>query len=138
MRMILKNQLPKLILGLTFFDNKSLFKALNEITTDNAQGEYYLTDVIEIFKKAGQTVAAHILDDLTKLGVNDRVALSQAELTMRKRINHQHMVNGVTLIDPATTYIDSEVTIGEETVIEANVTIKGNTFIGKKCFDYKW
>ena len=50
---------------------------------------------------------------------------------MRKRINHEHMVNGVTLIDPATTYIDSEVTIGAETVIEANVTIKGNTFIGK-------
>jgi bifunctional UDP-N-acetylglucosamine pyrophosphorylase/glucosamine-1-phosphate N-acetyltransferase len=118
--------------GTYIFDNKSLFKALNEITTDNAQGEYYLTDVIEIFKKAGQTVAAHILDDFDEsLGVNDRVALSQAELTMRKRINHQHMVNGVTLIDPATTYIDSEVKIGEETVIEANVTIKGNTFIGK-------
>lgn len=121
--------------GTYIFDNKSLFKALNEITTDNAQGEYYLTDVIEIFKKAGQTVAAHILDDFDEsLGVNDRVALSQAELTMRKRINHQHMVNGVTLIDPATTYIDSEVTIGEETVIEANVTIKGNTFIGKNVW----
>ncbi len=118
--------------GTYVFDNKALFKALGELTTDNAQGEYYLTDVIEIFKKAGQTVAAHVLDDFEEsLGVNDRVALAQAEVTMRKRINHGHMVNGVTLIDPATIYIESDVTIEEETIIEPNVTIKGNTFIGK-------
>ena len=118
--------------GTYVFDNKALFKALGELTTDNAQGEYYLTDVIEILKKAGQTVAAHVLDDFEEsLGVNDRVALAQAEVTMRKRINHGHMVNGVTLIDPATIYIESDVTIEEETIIEPNVTIKGNTFIGK-------
>lgn len=118
--------------GTYVFDNKALFKALGELTTDNAQGEYYLTDVIEIFKKAGQTVAAHVLDDFEEsLGVNDRAALAQAEVTMRKRINHGHMVNGVTLIDPATIYIESDVTIEEETIIEPNVTIKGNTFIGK-------
>lgn len=118
--------------GTYVFDNKALFKALGELKTDNAQGEYYLTDVIEIFKKAGQTVAAHVLDDFEEsLGVNDRVALAQAEVTMRKRINHGHMVNGVTLIDPATIYIESDVTIEEETIIEPNVTIKGNTFIGK-------
>lgn len=118
--------------GTYVFDNKALFKALGELTTDNAQGEYYLTDVIEIFKKAGQTVAAHVLDDFEEsLGVNDRVALAQAEVTMRKRINHGHMVNGVTLIDPATIYIESDATIEEETIIEPNVTIKGNTFIGK-------
>lgn len=118
--------------GTYVFDNKALFKALGELTTDNAQGEYYLTDVIEIFKKAGETVAAHVLDDFEEsLGVNDRVALAQAEVTMRKRINHGHMVNGVTLIDPATIYIESDVTIEEETIIEPNVTIKGNTFIGK-------
>lgn len=118
--------------GTYVFDNKALFKALGELTTDNAQGEYYLTDVIEIFKKAGQTVAAHVLDDFEEsLGVNDRVALAQAEVTMRKRINHGHMVNGVTLIDPATIYIESDVTIEEETIIEPNVTIKGNSFIGK-------
>ncbi|MCL2113930.1 MAG: bifunctional UDP-N-acetylglucosamine diphosphorylase/glucosamine-1-phosphate N-acetyltransferase GlmU [Streptococcaceae bacterium] len=118
--------------GTYVFDNKALFKALGEITTDNAQGEYYLTDVIEIFKKNNQIVAAHILEDFEEsLGVNDRVALSQAEATMRTRINRTHMVNGVTLIDPATTYIEADVIIEPETIIEGNVTIKGRTFIGK-------
>lgn len=121
--------------GTYIFDNKALFKALSEITTDNAQGEYYLTDVIEIFKKAGQTVVAHVLDDFDEsLGVNDRVALAQAEKTMRQRINHAHMVNGVTLIDPETTYIESDVIIGEETVIEGNVVIKGQTNIFKNVY----
>ncbi|WP_285119063.1 bifunctional UDP-N-acetylglucosamine diphosphorylase/glucosamine-1-phosphate N-acetyltransferase GlmU [Lactococcus petauri] len=119
--------------GTYIFDNKALFSALENLTTDNAQGEYYLTDVIEIFKKQGKTVTAHILEDFDEsLGVNDRVALAQAEKIMRRRINHQHMVNGVTLIDPETTYIDADIEIGEETVIEPNVQIMGNTVIGKK------
>ena len=66
--------------GTYIFDNKALFSALENLTTDNAQGEYYLTDVIEIFKKQGKTVTAHILEDFDEsLGVNDRVALAQAE-----------------------------------------------------------
>ena len=116
--------------GTYVFDNRALFSALNEITTDNAQGEYYLTDVIEIFKDLNRTVAAYTLENFDEsLGVNDRVALSQAEKIMRQRINHQHMINGVTFIDPEHTYIDSDVTIGSETVIEGNVTIKGKTTI---------
>ncbi|MFC4651313.1 bifunctional UDP-N-acetylglucosamine diphosphorylase/glucosamine-1-phosphate N-acetyltransferase GlmU [Lactococcus nasutitermitis] len=127
-----EKEIKEINTGTYIFDNKALFKALKEVTTDNAQGEYYLTDVIEIFKKAGNTVAAYTLADFDEsLGVNDRVALSQAEKTMRLRINKKHMMNGVTMIDPETTYIGADVTIEEGTVIEGNVTIKGNTFIGK-------
>jgi bifunctional UDP-N-acetylglucosamine pyrophosphorylase/glucosamine-1-phosphate N-acetyltransferase len=118
--------------GTYIFDNQALFEALEEVTTDNAQGEYYLPDVIEILKAEEEKVSAYVLDDFEQsLGVNDRVALSQAEAIMRHRINTQHMINGVTLIDPATTYIDADVTIGANTLIEGNVTIKGHSRIGK-------
>lgn len=118
--------------GTYLFDNQALFSALSEITTDNAQGEYYLTDVIEIMKENDAKVGAFVLDDFEEsIGVNDRIALSQAEKIMRNRINHQHMVNGVTLIDPDTTYIDCDVEIGSDTIIEPNVIIKGKTIIGK-------
>lgn len=118
--------------GTYVFDNRALFEALSNLTTDNAQGEYYLTDVIEIFKDDAKKVAAFVLDDFDEsIGVNDRVALATAEKLMRQRINTQHMVNGVTLIDPATTYIGADVTIGADTVIEPNVVLKGHTEIGK-------
>ncbi|GFH42525.1 bifunctional protein GlmU [Lactococcus hodotermopsidis] len=114
------------------FDNRLLFDAVADLTTDNAQGEYYLTDVIEILKNDGKKVGAFVLDDNDEgLGVNSRVDLSVAEKIMRKRINTQHMVNGVTLIDPETTYIDAEVTIGADTTIEPNVVITGQTVIGR-------
>jgi bifunctional UDP-N-acetylglucosamine pyrophosphorylase/glucosamine-1-phosphate N-acetyltransferase len=118
--------------GTYVFDNRALFDALTNLTTDNAQGEYYLTDVIEIFKNDGKKVSAFVLDDFDEsIGVNDRVALAQAEKIMRTRINRQHMLNGVTLIDPETTYLDADVEIGSDTVIEPNVVIKGRTVIGK-------
>lgn len=82
--------------GTYLFDNKRLFEALKDINTDNAQGEYYLTDVISIFRHAGEKVGAYVLRDFDEsLGVNDRVALATAESVMRKRINEKHMVNGV-------------------------------------------
>ncbi|MCL2858246.1 MAG: bifunctional UDP-N-acetylglucosamine diphosphorylase/glucosamine-1-phosphate N-acetyltransferase GlmU, partial [Streptococcaceae bacterium] len=118
--------------GTYIFDNKAMFQALANITTDNAQGEYYLTDVIEIFKKTNQTISAYTLEDFDEsLGVNDRVALAQAEKTMRARINKQHMINGVTLIDPESTFIDADIEIQAGTLIEGNVTIKGKSFIRK-------
>lgn len=120
--------------GTYCFDNELLFEALSHLDTDNAQGEYYLTDIIEILKANGKTVAAYQTEDFEEsLGVNDRVALAQANQIMRKRINHQHMVNGVSLIDPAATYIDAGVKIGAETVIEPGVYLKGATVIGEEC-----
>lgn len=118
--------------GTYLFDNKRLFEALKNITTNNAQGEYYLTDVIGIFKESGEKVGAYKLRDFDEsLGVNDRVALATAEGVMRRRINHRHMVNGVSFQNPESTYIDVDVDIAEEVHIEANVTLKGQTTIGR-------
>ncbi|MGU8023061.1 sugar phosphate nucleotidyltransferase, partial [Streptococcus suis] len=123
-----EKQVKEINTGTYLFDNKRLFEALKDINTDNAQGEYYLTDVISIFRQAGEKVGAYVLRDFDEsLGVNDRVALATAEAVMRKRINEKHMVNGVTFINPDATYIDIDVEIGAEAVIEANVVLKGQT-----------
>ncbi|EQA3594948.1 bifunctional UDP-N-acetylglucosamine diphosphorylase/glucosamine-1-phosphate N-acetyltransferase GlmU [Enterococcus hirae] len=120
--------------GTYCFDNQALFEALNKVGTDNAQGEYYLTDIIEILKDAGKTVAAYQTEDFDEsMGVNDRVALAKANELMRQRINKMHMVNGVSFVDPATTYIDAGVEIGSDTVIEAGVQLQGKTVIGSDC-----
>lgn len=120
--------------GVYCFDNATLFKALHEVGNDNAQGEYYLTDVIGILKAKGEIVAAYKMKNFAEsLGVNTRQALAQATTIMQQRINHQHMAAGVTLVDPAATHIDVGVEIGGDTTIEANVTIKGNTTIGEDC-----
>ncbi|MDI5915133.1 bifunctional UDP-N-acetylglucosamine diphosphorylase/glucosamine-1-phosphate N-acetyltransferase GlmU [Streptococcus equi subsp. zooepidemicus] len=119
--------------GTYIFDNKRLFEALKHLTTDNAQGEYYLTDVISIFKASQEKVGAYLLKDFDEsLGVNDRLALAQAEVIMQERINRQHMLNGVTLQNPAATYIESSVEIAPDVLIEANVTLKGQTRIGSR------
>ena len=121
--------------GVFAFNNKELFEALKQVGNDNAQGEYYLTDVLEIMRNAGKKVGAYQMSDFSEsLGVNDRVALAQATKLMRKRINEEHMRNGVTFIDPETAYIDSDVKIGNDTVIEGNVVIKGQTEIGSESY----
>ncbi|MED4204778.1 bifunctional UDP-N-acetylglucosamine diphosphorylase/glucosamine-1-phosphate N-acetyltransferase GlmU [Neobacillus mesonae] len=120
--------------GTYCFDNIALFEALKNVSNDNVQGEYYLPDVIEILKKQGEIVSAFQTDDLEEtLGVNDRVALAEAERIMRSRINKGHMRNGVTIIDPESTYVESEVTIGQDTVIYPGTILKGNTTIGADC-----
>ena len=120
--------------GTYCFDNQALFATLKKVSNDNVQGEYYLPDVIEILKSEGEIVTAYQTDDFEEtLGVNDRIALSQAEKTMRKRINLEHMRNGVTLIDPEQTYIESDVTIGQDTIIYPGTIIKSGTKIGQEC-----
>ena len=120
--------------GTYCFDNELLFDALENLNTDNAQGEYYLTDIIEILKSNGKNVAAYQTNDFNEsLGVNDRVALAEANRLMRERINRQHMMNGVTFVDPQSTYIDADIQIGAETVIEPGVYLKGQTVIGENC-----
>ncbi|MGK4035627.1 bifunctional UDP-N-acetylglucosamine diphosphorylase/glucosamine-1-phosphate N-acetyltransferase GlmU [Lactobacillus crispatus] len=121
--------------GVFCFDNKKLFEALKHVNNDNAQGEYYLTDVLEILRNGGERVGAYKMPDFSEsLGVNDRIALAQATKTMQRRINEQHMRDGVSFIDPDTAYIDADVKIGNDTVIEGNVVIKGNTEIGSDCY----
>lgn len=120
--------------GTYCFDNAKLFAALDKVTNNNAQQEYYLTDVIGIMKQAGETVLAYQTDDHAEsIGVNDRLALSQAEGFMRERITRRHMLNGVTIIDPASTYIGADVTIGADTVLHPGTILRGNTVIGGQC-----
>ena len=120
--------------GTYCFDNAALFAALKNVSNDNVQGEYYLPDVIEILKSQGEIVSAFQTNDIQEtLGVNDRVALAEAERIMRSRINEKHMRNGVTIIDPANTYIESDVIIGQDTVVLPATIIKGATVIGSEC-----
>ena len=120
--------------GTYCFDNKALFEALKQVKNDNAQGEYYLPDVIEILQKQGEVVAAYVTDNFDEtLGVNDRFALSQAEELMRARINERHMRNGVTIINPATTHISADAVIGSDSILLPGVIIEGKTVIGEDC-----
>ena len=120
--------------GTYCFDNKALFEALKLVNNDNAQGEYYLPDVIEILQKQGERVAAYVTESFDEtLGVNDRFALSQAEAIMRARINERHMRNGVTIIDPSTTYISADAIIGSDTVLQPGCMIEGKSVIGEDC-----
>lgn len=120
--------------GTYCFDNLALFQALEKVSNDNAQGEYYLPDVIEILKSEGEIVAAYQTNQMDEtLGVNDRVALAEAEKIMRRRINESLMKEGVTIIDPEHTYIDNDVIIGQDTIIYPGTIIKGKTIIGSEC-----
>ncbi|NEU32542.1 bifunctional UDP-N-acetylglucosamine diphosphorylase/glucosamine-1-phosphate N-acetyltransferase GlmU [bacterium LRH843] len=120
--------------GTYCFDNASLFEALKQVGNNNAQGEYYLPDVIEILKKRGETIAAYQTVDFEEtLGVNDRVALSEAEKIMKQRTNKHFMKQGVTIIDPDNTYISADAKIGQDTVVYPGVMIKGKTEVGSHC-----
>lgn len=117
--------------GMYVFDNKKLFSELENLTTDNKQGELYLTDTIMLFKEKGYKVGAHILSDENEmLGTNDRAQLSEATMFLKKRVNRQLMLAGVTLIDPDNTYIGPDVQIGEDTVIYPGTMILGQSVIG--------
>lgn len=120
--------------GIYCFDLKVLWKALNKVDNKNNKKEYYLTDVIEILNKDGyKTDAVALTDEEEILGVNNRVQLAVAEKILRERKNTELMENGVTVVDPKTTYIDSDVVIEQDTVIKPNTFIEGKTKIGKNC-----
>ena len=122
--------------GMYCFDIESLLTSLEQLSNDNAQGEYYLTDVIEILKKENKKVGAMITDFEETLGVNSRAELAKVESIMRNRINRTHLDNGVTIIDPLNTYIEPEVVIGKDTIIYPGNVIEGKTVIGEDCILY--
>ena len=122
--------------GMYCFDIKELLVSLDKLSNDNAQGEYYLTDVIGILKSQGKKVGAVDTAFEETLGVNSRVELAQAEEIMRKRIANKHLVNGVTIIDPSSTYIGVDVEIGQDCIIYPGNVIEGNTKIGTDCVLY--
>lgn len=116
------------------FDTALLRESLAELRTDNAQGEYYLTDTIEILRRKGRSVRAIIADDpRDTLGINTRIELAEAAGIMRRRILDKLMLDGVTIVDPNTTYVDVGVEIGRDTVIHPCTIIEGNSKIGEGC-----
>lgn len=118
--------------GMYCFNSPELLKALDMLTNDNAQGEYYLTDTLAIMKAANLKVGAFVVDDAAEIsGVNDRVQLAEAEKVMKKRINRFHALSGVTIIDIDNTYIEDDVIIGQDTVIYPGTTIEKGSKIGK-------
>lgn len=120
--------------GIYCFDIEELLKALRKVNNDNAQGEYYLTDVIKIMNDDGLKTGAVIVEDNTEiLGVNDRSQLELLTRVLRMRINSEHMKNGVTIEDSNSTYIYDDVEIGIDTVIHPNTIIKNNVKIGENC-----
>ncbi|WP_411679638.1 bifunctional UDP-N-acetylglucosamine diphosphorylase/glucosamine-1-phosphate N-acetyltransferase GlmU [Clostridium thailandense] len=122
--------------GMYCFDIESLLRSLDKLNNNNAQGEYYLPDIIGILKNEGLKVGAVPVEFEETMGVNSRVQLSEAEKVMRKRINLMHMENGVTLIDPDNTYIDLDVDICNDTIIYPGNIIQGNTVIKENCTLY--
>lgn len=116
------------------FKVESLKKYLPLLTPANAQGEYYLTDVIEHLVRDGELVETKVLRDLTEaMGINNRVQLAEAELFLRRRIAREHMLNGVTIINPEHTYIEPTVKIGQDTILSPGVILEGETVIGSAC-----
>jgi bifunctional UDP-N-acetylglucosamine pyrophosphorylase/glucosamine-1-phosphate N-acetyltransferase len=116
--------------GIYAFEAAALRDALGKLTTHNAQGEEYLTDVFGLLVGAGRKVAVHVAADADEtLGCNDRVELARLGALLRDRINEAHMRAGVTIVDPATTWIDADVTIGRDVLIEPSTQLKGATAI---------
>jgi bifunctional UDP-N-acetylglucosamine pyrophosphorylase/glucosamine-1-phosphate N-acetyltransferase len=111
-----------------------LFDALRLIAPDNAQREYYLTDLVEIYRRQGKPTEALRIDDPNELlGINSREELALMNAILRDERNRQVMASGVTLVDPATTWIGPDVEIGQDTVIQPNVYLEGRTRIGRNC-----
>jgi bifunctional UDP-N-acetylglucosamine pyrophosphorylase / glucosamine-1-phosphate N-acetyltransferase len=118
--------------GTYVFDAAPLAAALKTLSNDNAQGEYYLTEVFAALREAGEAVAAHAADDLAAtMGVNNRVDLAAVETEARRRLLDAHMLAGVTVVDPASTWIDAGVEIAADARIEPGSTLRGETTVAE-------
>lgn len=123
--------------GMYCFNINELLLALDELSNNNAQGEYYLTDVIGILKSKNKRVGSLVTDYEDTIGVNSRAQLAEAEYILRKRINNKHLDNGVTIIDPQNTYIGIDVEIGKDTIVYPGNILEGSTKIGSNCILYQ-
>lgn len=120
--------------GAYCFDLDSLKEGLARLTPANAQGEYYLTDLIKFLVDKHELVETFLLEDsLEAMGVNNRLQLSAAEAHLRRRILRELMWQGVTIIDPEHTYVDKTVKIGQDTILYPGVILEGQTVIGENC-----
>lgn len=120
--------------GIYCIDWAKVQPAFSQLTSNNAQGEYYLTDIIEWGKKNNLNVNAYIMENNEEIfGINSRLHLAEATKILQKRINEKHMINGVTIVDPSTTYISADTEIGQDTIIFPSTYIEGANKIGKNC-----
>jgi bifunctional UDP-N-acetylglucosamine pyrophosphorylase/glucosamine-1-phosphate N-acetyltransferase len=120
--------------GIYAFDLGPLFDAIRGIASANAQGEYYLPDLISIYRTRGLGVATVTVDHPDEIrGINSRAELAELERLVRQTKNEELMAAGVTLIDPATTYVEPDVVVGPDTVLHPNVYLEGRTVIGRAC-----
>ena len=120
--------------GIYVFDVDGLAEKLRSLTSDNAQGEYYLTDMVGVLRDAGKRIGTVTVDDpIETLGVDSRAQLATAEAEIQRRVVEKLMAEGVTFRNPATVVIDSTVSIGADTVVYPFVTIEGTTTIGRDC-----
>lgn len=119
--------------GFYCFDRPQLGTSLEMIAPDNAQGEHYLPDAVRLLVESGKLVEAFEAPADEVLGVNSRSDLARAEAILRTRINQFHMTEGVTMIDPATTYVDADVSMGQDVVLYPNTHLEGETSIGDHC-----
>jgi bifunctional UDP-N-acetylglucosamine pyrophosphorylase/glucosamine-1-phosphate N-acetyltransferase len=127
-------EIDELNVGAYCFRGDWLWPALEKLKPSPKKKEYYLTDLLAIAAKAKKKVATVELRDADEaIGINTREHLAEAEAALRKRINRHWMLEGVTLVDPATTYIDSKVKLGQDTVLWPNTMLLGNTAIGENC-----
>ncbi|MBI1793080.1 MAG: bifunctional UDP-N-acetylglucosamine diphosphorylase/glucosamine-1-phosphate N-acetyltransferase GlmU [Chloroflexi bacterium] len=128
-----QREIKELNVGAYCFTADWLWPALHRIQKNPQKGEYYLTNVVELAVKENMPVQAVLHDDLIEtIGINTRVHLAEAEAAMRARLNLEHMLNGVTMTDPASTYIETGVMIGKDSVIMPNTYIHGETIIGER------
>ncbi len=124
--------IKELNVGAYCFKADWFWDALHRIEKNPKKGEYYLTDIVEIAVRDNLPVQAVVHDDFGEtIGINTRVHLSEAEAAMRQRINHMHMLNGVSMMDPASTYIEAGITIGRDTLLMPNTYLHGRTVIGE-------
>ncbi|MFA7074810.1 MAG: bifunctional UDP-N-acetylglucosamine diphosphorylase/glucosamine-1-phosphate N-acetyltransferase GlmU [Endomicrobiaceae bacterium] len=129
-----QKQIKEINSGIYCFDLQNLWRALSKVKNNNSKKEYYLTDVISILNKSGhKTDAVSLTNKEEILGINDRKQLAYAEKILRNRKIEELMANGVTVTDPSSTYIDSDVFIGQDTIIKPNTSIEGKSKIGKNC-----
>ena len=129
-----EKQINEVNAGIYVFNGEHLFRNLRSLSTNNAQGEYYLTDLLGMLRRAGERVGAVVADDpIEALGVNSRADLASVEGEIQRRVVLKLMSDGVTFRNPATVVIDSTVTIGNDTVVYPFVTIEGATTIGSRC-----
>jgi bifunctional UDP-N-acetylglucosamine pyrophosphorylase/glucosamine-1-phosphate N-acetyltransferase len=123
----------ELNVGAYCFSAAWLWDALHKIKVSK-KGEYYLTDTVALAVQAGLTVQALVSEDpVETIGINTRIHLAEAEVAMRQRINRTHMLAGVTIVDPASTFIEPGIKIGRDTVIWPNTFLRGKTVIGEGC-----